>query len=123
MGGRSKLALKDSRHLSVSSNLILSTLNNPEWQVRDFLSIRLYLQTVVPGHKTRRHPPLRGNILALMNSFFSPSEMLYEAIQAAPVDVRTDLYRHIVLSGGSSMYPGLPSRLEKEVKQLYLVGV
>jgi len=50
-------------------------------------------------------------------------EMLYETIQAAPVDVRSELYRHIVLSGGSSMYPGLPSRLEKEMKQLYLVGV
>jgi len=51
------------------------------------------------------------------------AEMLYETIQAAPVDVRSDLYRHIVLSGGSSMYPGLPSRLEKEMKQLYLEGV
>jgi len=47
-------------------------------------------------------------------------EMLFQAIQAAAVDVRTDLYKHIVLSGGSSMYPGLPSRLEKELKQLYL---
>jgi actin-related protein 2 len=55
--------------------------------------------------------------------FLLLTEMLYETIQAAPVDVRTELYRHIVLSGGSSMYPGLPSRLEKEMKQLYLVGV
>ena len=47
-------------------------------------------------------------------------EMLFQTIQAAPVDVRAELYKHIVLSGGSSMYPGLPSRLEKEVKQLYL---
>jgi actin-related protein 2 len=46
--------------------------------------------------------------------------MLFQTIQAAAVDVRSDLYKHIVLSGGSSMYPGLPSRLEKEVKQLYL---
>jgi actin-related protein 2 len=52
-----------------------------------------------------------------------PSEMLFGAIQAAPVDVRTDLYKHVVLSGGSSMYPGLPSRLEKEMKQLYLTRV
>ncbi|OBT52157.1 actin-like protein 2 [Pseudogymnoascus sp. 24MN13] len=29
----------------------------------------------------------------------------------------------IVLSGGSSMYPGLPSRLEKELKQLWLTRV
>ncbi|EDR13902.1 actin-related protein Arp2p [Laccaria bicolor S238N-H82] len=35
----------------------------------------------------------------------------------------TELYKHVVLSGGSSMYPGLPSRLEKEMKQLYLTRV
>lgn len=47
-------------------------------------------------------------------------EMLFQTIQAAAVDIRSDLYKHIVLSGGSSMYPGLPSRLEKEIKQLHL---
>jgi len=51
------------------------------------------------------------------------AEMLFQTIQAAAVDIRSDLYKHIVLSGGSSMYPGLPSRLEKEVKQLYLTRV
>ena len=51
------------------------------------------------------------------------AEMLFETIQNAAVDVRTELYKHIVLSGGSSMYPGLPSRLEKEMKQLYLTRV
>jgi actin-related protein 2 len=50
-------------------------------------------------------------------------EMLFQTIQTAAVDVRTELYKHIVLSGGSSMYPGLPSRLEKEMKQLYLTRV
>lgn len=49
--------------------------------------------------------------------------MLFQTIQNAAVDVRTELYKHIVLSGGSSMYPGLPSRLEKEMKQLYLTRV
>ena len=29
----------------------------------------------------------------------------------------------LVLSGGSTMYPGLPSRLEREIKQLYLERV
>lgn len=51
------------------------------------------------------------------------AEMLFNTIQSAAVDVRTELYKHIVLSGGSSMYPGLPSRLEKEMKQLYLTRV
>nr|AHC00626.1 beta-actin [Ganoderma lucidum] len=48
------------------------------------------------------------------------AEMLFQTIQSAAVDIRAELYKHIVLSGGSSMYPGLPSRLEKEMKQLYL---
>ncbi|KAL1740720.1 ARP2 actin-related protein 2-like protein, isoform CRA_c, partial [Schizophyllum fasciatum] len=51
------------------------------------------------------------------------AEMLFQTIQSAAVDVRSELYKHIVLSGGSSMYPGLPSRLEKEMKQLYLTRV
>ena len=51
------------------------------------------------------------------------AEMLFETIQSAAVDTRAELYKHIVLSGGSSMYPGLPSRLEKEMKQLYLTRV
>lgn len=49
--------------------------------------------------------------------------MLFQTIQAAAVDTRADLYKHIVLSGGSSMYPGLPTRLAKEMKQLYLARV
>lgn len=48
------------------------------------------------------------------------AELLFNTIQAADIDIRSELYKHIVLSGGTSMYPGLPSRMEKEVKQLYL---
>merc|ERR1711976_797339 len=44
-------------------------------------------------------------------------------IQAGDIDMRSELYKHIVLSGGSTMYPGLPSRLEREIKQLYLERV
>ena len=51
------------------------------------------------------------------------AELVFSAIQAAEMDMRPDLYRHIVLSGGSTMYPGLPSRLEREIKQLYLERV
>lgn len=47
-------------------------------------------------------------------------EMVFNMIQAADMDCRPEYYKHIVLSGGSSMYPGLPSRLEKNLKELYL---
>lgn len=51
------------------------------------------------------------------------AELLFNTIQAADMDLRSDFYKHIVLSGGSTMYPGLPSRLEREIKQLYLERV
>lgn len=51
------------------------------------------------------------------------AELLFSSIQAAEMDIRPELYKHIVLSGGSTMYPGLPSRLEREIKQLYLERV
>jgi len=49
--------------------------------------------------------------------------MLFNMIQEADIDLREAFYKHIVLSGGSTMYAGLPSRLEKEMKQLYLTKV
>uniref|UniRef100_A0A8C2QBL0 Actin-related protein 2 n=1 Tax=Cricetulus griseus TaxID=10029 RepID=A0A8C2QBL0_CRIGR len=42
------------------------------------------------------------------------AELLFNTIQAADNDTRSEFYKHIVLSGGSTMYPGLPSRLERE---------
>jgi len=51
------------------------------------------------------------------------AEMVFSSIQAGDIDMRPELYKHIVLSGGSTMYPGLPSRLEREIKQLYLERV
>lgn len=51
------------------------------------------------------------------------AETLFNTIQSADIDIRSTLFKGIVLSGGSSMYPGLPSRLEKELKQLWLSRV
>lgn len=48
------------------------------------------------------------------------SDLLFNTIQSSEIDMRKELYNHIVLSGGSTMYPGLPSRMEKDIKKLYL---
>mmetsp|Transcript_21330 Transcript_21330/g.37763 ORF Transcript_21330/g.37763 Transcript_21330/m.37763 type:complete len:390 (+) Transcript_21330:427-1596(+) len=48
------------------------------------------------------------------------ADMVFNMIQAAEVDTRDSYFKHIVLSGGSSMYAGLPSRLEKDIRELYL---
>lgn len=50
--------------------------------------------------------------------------MLYDLVQKrAAIDIRPVLWKHVVLSGGSTMYPGLTSRLEKELNALYLADV
>jgi actin-related protein 2 len=51
------------------------------------------------------------------------ADMVFDMIQAADIDLRPEFYKHIVLSGGSSMYPGLPSRLEKGLKDRYLKDI
>ena len=46
--------------------------------------------------------------------------MLFNTIQSVDIDLRPELYKRIVLSGGTTMYPGFPSRLSKDVTELYL---
>ena len=50
-------------------------------------------------------------------------ESLHSAIRRAGIDIRKDLYRNIVLSGGSTMYPGFNIRLEKAITALAPSGV
>jgi actin-related protein 2 len=51
------------------------------------------------------------------------AHMLHNLVEGAEIDLRMSLYSHIVLSGGSTMYPGFPTRLEKELTSLYLQNV
>lgn len=48
------------------------------------------------------------------------AELVFNCINSAAMDTRAEFYKHIVLSGGSTMYPGLPGRMEKEIRELYL---
>lgn len=45
-------------------------------------------------------------------------QLTYKSIMKCDMDVRKDLYENVILSGGSTMYEGLPERLEKELKEL-----
>jgi len=51
------------------------------------------------------------------------AEELFNCIQSADRDLRAGFYKHIVLSGGTTMFPGLPSRLDKELRALHLKHV
>ena len=48
----------------------------------------------------------------------SISKICNDSIQKCNADIRKDLYNSIVLSGGTSMYNGLPERFFKEIKNL-----
>ncbi|KAF6769412.1 hypothetical protein AHF37_12789 [Paragonimus kellicotti] len=42
-------------------------------------------------------------------------ETAYTSIMKCDVDIRKDLYANIVLSGGSTMFPGIADRMQKEI--------
>jgi actin-related protein len=45
-------------------------------------------------------------------------ETVYTSIGKCDIDVRKDLYANVVLSGGTTMFTGLPERLQKELTNL-----
>jgi len=58
------------------------------------------------------HPELIGE------EFNGVHECLVQSIQRTDLDLRSTLYSNIVLSGGSTLFPGFGDRLLNEVKQL-----
>ena len=45
-------------------------------------------------------------------------ETTYNSIMKCDIDIRKDLYANIVLSGGSTMFPGIAERMQKEMMAL-----
>jgi actin beta/gamma 1 len=45
-------------------------------------------------------------------------KLTFTSIMKCDVDIRKDLYGNIVMSGGTTMYKGIPERVQKEVKAL-----
>ena len=45
-------------------------------------------------------------------------ESTYNSIMKCDIDIRKDLYANTVLSGGTTMYPGIADRMQKEITAL-----
>ncbi|XP_042168238.1 actin, alpha skeletal muscle [Oncorhynchus tshawytscha] len=45
-------------------------------------------------------------------------ETTYNSIMKCDVDIRKDLYANTVLSGGTTMFPGIADRMQKEISGL-----
>jgi len=50
-------------------------------------------------------------------------KLLFGSVMKADIDLRAEFFKHIVLSGGTTMFAGLPSRLEKDVRELWVENV
>jgi actin-related protein len=42
-------------------------------------------------------------------------EIAKDTIQECDLDIRNELYKNVILSGGSTLYEGMPDRIEKEL--------
>lgn len=45
-------------------------------------------------------------------------ETTFNSVMKCDIDIRKDLYANIVLSGGTTMYPGIADRMHKEISNL-----
>ncbi len=75
-------------------------------------------ETLTIGAERFMAPELFFNPGAIGSEENALDELIYRSIQNCDVDLRRDLYANIVLSGGSTMYPGLKERLHKELTEL-----
>ncbi|EEQ81765.1 hypothetical protein NCER_101664 [Vairimorpha ceranae BRL01] len=57
-------------------------------------------------------PHLRGLELTSIHA------TIFDSIKACDVDIRKDLYANIVLSGGTTLFPGINVRLDREIRNL-----
>uniref|UniRef100_A0A7S1C5V8 Actin n=1 Tax=Bicosoecida sp. CB-2014 TaxID=1486930 RepID=A0A7S1C5V8_9STRA len=48
---------------------------------------------------------------------------VYNAIQKCDIDIRRDLYSHVVLSGGTTMFDGFQARMQSEIAKRAPAGV
>ena len=54
-----------------------------------------------------------------MNLIFKFFKKIKILIKGCSVDSRRTLYENILISGGTSMFPGFPTRLENDVRKIY----
>ena len=50
-------------------------------------------------------------------------QMIFQTIIASPLDTRASLYNNILLSGGSTMFPGYPTRITKDLNDIFKTEV
>ncbi|AOA62607.1 Actin-related protein 3 [Komagataella phaffii CBS 7435] len=75
--------------------------------------------TVDVGYERFLAPEIFFNPEIASSDFLTPLPTIVDqVIQASPIDVRKNLYKNIVLSGGSTMFKDFGRRLQRDLKQI-----
>mmetsp|Transcript_884 Transcript_884/g.2050 ORF Transcript_884/g.2050 Transcript_884/m.2050 type:complete len:379 (+) Transcript_884:104-1240(+) len=72
----------------------------------------------VIGNERFRAPEVLFNPAMVGMEQSGVHEATFNSIMKCDVDIRKDLYGNIVLSGGTTMYPGIQDRLQKEISAM-----
>lgn len=99
--------IKQERQLALETTCLMETYTLPDGRV------------IKIGRERFEAPECLFNPSLVDSEKAGMADMVFDMIQDADMDTRAEYYKHIVLSGGSSMYPGLPTRLEKDIRDRY----
>jgi len=75
-------------------------------------------QVITVGSERFRCPEALFQPALLGREHAGIHQVTYDSIMKCDVDIRKDLYANIVLSGGTTMYPGIDERMQKEITAL-----
>ena len=75
-------------------------------------------QIAIVGNERFRVPEVLFNPTMIGKESRGIDTYLFDTIMKCDIDLRKDLFSNIVLSGGTTMYPGLSERLTKELKTM-----
>jgi len=75
-------------------------------------------QVITIGNERFRAPEAMFQPSFLGMEAAGAHETVYNSIMKCDVDIRKDLYANSVMSGGTTMYPGIADRMQKEITSL-----
>ncbi|CUF04194.1 actin 2, putative [Bodo saltans] len=93
--------------------------NDPSWRERHTVEYELPDGSSISVCKaTFCCPELLFNPQIAEKHSSSIQKLVYDSVQQCPIDLRRTLYGTILLSGGTTMFPGVETRLQQEVAKL-----
>lgn len=79
-------------------------------------------QVITIGDERFRCPEVLFDPVMIGKEFEGIHKRVFSSIMQCDIDIRTDLYQNVVLSGGTTMFPGITERMTKELTALVPQG-